>query len=571
MFTDIANHWAQLCIEQLAQRDIVSGYPDRTFRPEKYLTRAEFASLVCRAFPDAETVKPEVQFRDVPKAYWGYRDVRQAAERGFFSGYPDGTFQPNRPIPRLEAFLAVGSYLQLRFDGDDSLEVLNHWFDDANVVPEYARDAVAAIARSGTIVSYPNPKRLESDRPITRGEVAALLSRVLKLDGVPLEYVVGVERPPRVRGLPGFLNATPLVYAKSSHPAETTGILVSTFPLEGNAHLDRPLTGNFEVLIHQSVQWGDRDGFKPSYQAILLQNASDRTVEIEIPTAASVATDPDAPIQHFPETVENPDGTVFSGSASCVTDAVLRKTRQEIFPERLTLEAGETTLLLNAEIPPSEPTNDRTTFIGLSTSDPVYVASLVRSSDEPPTLVQWLELLESGERLEGDAAVLRGTRWRTRVTDDANTPVLTIPTPRSPVCLHLNRELVDRAIAPSESRFNRTYAGIEYDIDLPIYNDLPEAQSVVVSLSSPIAIEGDRVEFAEAIDELAFRGTVKITYEEFSQTVMTSFVHLTQFHGPQGSPLAVLRIPANTSRGVRLNWIYPPDGIPPHVLTVATL
>ncbi|MGC9505579.1 DUF3370 family protein [Baaleninema sp.] len=571
MFNDIATHWAQRCIEQLAQRDIVKGYPDRSFRPEKYLTRAEFASLMCRAFPEAEAVKSEVRFRDVPAAYWGYRDIRQAAERGFFSGYPDGTFQPKRPIPRLEAFLAIVSYLQLRLEGDDSFEVLNRWFDDAAKIPEYARDSIAAITQAGMVVNYPNPKRFEGDRAITRGEVAALLARVSHLEGVPLEYVVGIEAPPQLRGLPGVLDDTPLVYAEVSHPREATGILVSTFPFEGDAHLNHPLTGNFEILVRESVQFGHRNPSNALYQAILLQNAIDRPVTVDISTAASFATVPDAPIQQFPETVENPDGTLYSGSASRITNAMLRGTRQDSFPERLILEAGETTLLLNGAISAGEPTNDRTTAIRLFTSEAVYVASLVTASDEPPTLSQWLEQLQSQAQLDGKVGLLRGTRWRTRVTDDANRPILTVPTPRSKLCFKLNRELVHRAIAPPTPRFNRTYAGVEYDIELPLYNNLSEAQSVAVSLSSPIAIEGDRVEFAEAIDDLAFRGTVTITYEDFSQTLLTSFVHLTQFHGPLGSPLAVVRIPPHTSRLVRLKWIYPPDGIPPHVLTVATL
>jgi len=48
---DIQGHWAQPCIELLLQEGVLSGYPDGTFRPEQAVTRAEFAAMVCKAFP----------------------------------------------------------------------------------------------------------------------------------------------------------------------------------------------------------------------------------------------------------------------------------------------------------------------------------------------------------------------------------------------------------------------------------------------------------------------------------------------------------------------------------------
>ncbi|MBP0000348.1 MAG: DUF3370 family protein [Cyanobacteria bacterium SID2] len=590
-FTDIASHWAQPCIEELARRNLVRGYPDLRFRPEKPLTRAEFAVLVCRAFPEAETVKPGVRFTDIPEAYWAAADIHHAAERGFFSGYPDGSFQPNRLIPRIEAIVALASHLQLRVNpGENS--ALERWFDDAEDIPDYAIEAIAAAAKASIVVSHPNPKRFDPHRPLMRGEVAALLCRVLQIENVPLAYVVGVEAPPQLRVLPGFLNVTPQIYYRGAQADRTDGILVSTFPFEGSAHFKQPLKDDFEILTDFEIA---AEG-EAVYQSIVVQNASDRTATLEIRSGASYATVPDAPLQGFPETVENPDGTAYSGASSRVTDAVLRGNRPEIFPQPVVLEPGEAYLLSNEPISVDEAANTRTTLLRLQSSEPLYVASLVRSIDEPPTLAQWMEQLQSDEKLDGESAVLRGTRWRTLVTDNANSPILTVPTPGSKVCFNLHRELLDRSILlhqigltdttdPPETDgltdrgFDRTYSGIEYDITLPIYNDLPDAQTVSVSLSSPLSISDDSgseiirepVEFTEDTDEQTFCGTVCVTYEDFTQTFLTRFVHLTQYRGQQGSPLALLRIPPNSSRRVSVKFIYPIDGTPPQVLTLATL
>ncbi|MEQ9622607.1 S-layer homology domain-containing protein [Coleofasciculus chthonoplastes] len=53
-FPDIQTHWAKDCINQMASRNLVTGYPDGTFRPNGSITRAEFAVLMLNAFPDAE-------------------------------------------------------------------------------------------------------------------------------------------------------------------------------------------------------------------------------------------------------------------------------------------------------------------------------------------------------------------------------------------------------------------------------------------------------------------------------------------------------------------------------------
>ena len=50
-FSDVApEYWAADYISALADRDILSGYPDGTFRPEATVTRAEFAAIWGRRF-----------------------------------------------------------------------------------------------------------------------------------------------------------------------------------------------------------------------------------------------------------------------------------------------------------------------------------------------------------------------------------------------------------------------------------------------------------------------------------------------------------------------------------------
>ncbi|MEM9816248.1 MAG: S-layer homology domain-containing protein, partial [Cyanobacteria bacterium P01_D01_bin.6] len=62
---DIQGHWAQACIEYLVEQGIFTGYPDGTFQPEKAITRAEFAVIVSRAF-ELTAKRSSQPFSDVP-------------------------------------------------------------------------------------------------------------------------------------------------------------------------------------------------------------------------------------------------------------------------------------------------------------------------------------------------------------------------------------------------------------------------------------------------------------------------------------------------------------------------
>ena len=47
---DITGHWAEAYIRNLISLDVITGYPDNTFRPEKNISRAEMISLIYRTY-----------------------------------------------------------------------------------------------------------------------------------------------------------------------------------------------------------------------------------------------------------------------------------------------------------------------------------------------------------------------------------------------------------------------------------------------------------------------------------------------------------------------------------------
>lgn len=189
MFTDIENHWSQKCILSLAEKNLVSGYPDRTFHPNAPLTRAEFAVLMGNVFRYTQTVQRPVPFTDVPSNYWAYKDIQNASAKGFLAGYPDRTFKPELLLPRVQAFIALAAQLKLKVP-DKSKEVLTNYFDDANQIPQYAQAMMAAASTGFLVINYPNSRRLNPNKSITRGEIAACFCQVLGIANVvPQQYL----------------------------------------------------------------------------------------------------------------------------------------------------------------------------------------------------------------------------------------------------------------------------------------------------------------------------------------------------------------------------------------------
>ncbi|MDY7013649.1 MAG: WG repeat-containing protein [Cyanobacteriota bacterium] len=187
---DTSGNWAGRCIERLNSIQLVRGYPDGSFRPNATVTRAEFAVLMLNAFPNAPKIRTAPRFRDVSPNFWGANAIGLAAERGFFSGYPDGTFKPNQAIPRVQAIAVMANAAKLPIPENHD-RVLDAYFTDAAQIPRYAERAIAAGTRGEIVANYPDIRKLEPSRNASRGEIAAMLCQVRGFgDLVPAQYVV---------------------------------------------------------------------------------------------------------------------------------------------------------------------------------------------------------------------------------------------------------------------------------------------------------------------------------------------------------------------------------------------
>ncbi|MDB9324294.1 fasciclin domain-containing protein [Nodularia spumigena] len=178
-----SDYWASPFIQALATRNIISGFPDGTFRPNQPVSRAEFAAMIQSAFNQQPIRQISSQgFRDVPAGLWASSAIKEAYETGFMSGYPGNLFLPNQQIRKVEAIVALTTGLGLQ-TSDNSLGVVNTYYTDASAIPRYALDNVAAATQANIVVNYPNVSRLNPLDPLTRAEASAILYQALVRQG----------------------------------------------------------------------------------------------------------------------------------------------------------------------------------------------------------------------------------------------------------------------------------------------------------------------------------------------------------------------------------------------------
>lgn len=118
-FPDVpADYWATPFIQVLAREGIVSGYPDGTFRPQQPIHRDEFSALVRQAFNEEEIreIPSASVFSDVPEGYWAETPIEEAYEAGFLNAPSENTFEPQEPVSKVSALIALTRGLELVYE-----------------------------------------------------------------------------------------------------------------------------------------------------------------------------------------------------------------------------------------------------------------------------------------------------------------------------------------------------------------------------------------------------------------------------------------------------------------------
>ncbi len=419
--------------------------------------------------------------------------------------------------------------------------------------------------------------------------------------------------PQEVRELPGSLDHIPYLNSNSPEVINSGGILLSTFPKGGKtsprAHLDYSLTGEFTIFAHHVTRRWSRRGKRSLYQGILLHNPTEKSIQVRILQATSFLSSAHAPFVRLKDQIVDPTGKVFSGPGSRITNVIVRGKSQPGWKSSVVIPPRKSHMLVNRPIPPS---NSRTTWMRLKTDGPLYVATMAKHGTpwhSGPSLAKWKLLLAKGDLIKPRdkvpspldfkglkfiygrvSGISKGSEWRARLTDTPKSKELKIPKPGqafSYVINSLHRGTFGTGqiqSAPMLKRYADTAYlshgnyGLKYNLELPLRNVTKRTQKVTIALQTPL--KEDRLTrkglrfLKKATGPICFRGTIKLSFPQGRPTrsiPQQQYVHLVQRCGQQGQPLVTLPIPPRENKLVKVELLYPPDSVPPQVLTIRTL
>ena len=232
---DINGHWAEKEITQWIEKGIVSGYPDGSFKPNKPIKRAEFITMVNASFGFDEL--EEINFDDVNSSDWFALEISKAVKAGYINGYENNTVRPNNNISRQEVAVILSSILN-----EDKGEIDLDVFNDSGKIADWSLDAVKLSIEKGLMKGYPD-STFKPNADITRAEAVVTLDRAIKSEITVLDEAGTYEL--------GQVTGNVLIDAEDVILKDTVvegNLIISEKVGEGDASLDN-VTVEGETII----------------------------------------------------------------------------------------------------------------------------------------------------------------------------------------------------------------------------------------------------------------------------------------------------------------------------------
>jgi len=170
-FSDVpsSKHYAE-AVYELADRKIIGGYPDGTFKPGNSITRGQAAAIIAKMIGLDTTNVKNPGFKDVSTANGYYKAIAAMAEKGIIGGYADGRYGPNDPIKRGQMASILVKAFDLPRDGD-----IENPFKDVGSGWDFSHTGNTLIIYKLGITSGTSSDTFSPNAAITRGQAAKML------------------------------------------------------------------------------------------------------------------------------------------------------------------------------------------------------------------------------------------------------------------------------------------------------------------------------------------------------------------------------------------------------------
>ena len=176
-FKDVSiEAWASEPIYLNVVLGLITGYPDNSFKPEKGITRAELVTLLVRSLGvPAETLDAYASFeafKDVKPKHWAAKYIVYGNSLKYVTGYPDGSFKPNKVLTRAEGVTIISRYASLA----EEMGMTEAPYPDLKV--DFWANKYIIPAKLAGMLKYLEGKEFKASDPFSRAEASEVLYRV---------------------------------------------------------------------------------------------------------------------------------------------------------------------------------------------------------------------------------------------------------------------------------------------------------------------------------------------------------------------------------------------------------
>ncbi len=173
--TDIQGHWSEPFVTSLVGQDVISGYPDGTFKPDKAITSSEFLSLLLKAVGETPSTPQSGESWDAPI-------IQSAIQKGIIKS-TDEFAQSNQDLTRAETAYMLYNALSVKekytYDPCYTPILDQAILDHDQIEPKY-RDAVYSMLQKGVLTG--NENYFYPEQTFTRGAACVVIERVMDKD-----------------------------------------------------------------------------------------------------------------------------------------------------------------------------------------------------------------------------------------------------------------------------------------------------------------------------------------------------------------------------------------------------
>ena len=171
-----AASYMQPYLDQLVEWGVMRGDIQGNLMENRPITRAEFSTMINRAFGYRQT--GPTPFQDVPETSWYYEDVGITYNIGYMEGTSAKTFSPNTYVTREQASVIMARVLMLPAQVGENTQ-----FSDSRTMANWSRGYITSVTDQGLFTGYPDGRFGPQDN-LTRGQAAILLVNAL---GTPIQ------------------------------------------------------------------------------------------------------------------------------------------------------------------------------------------------------------------------------------------------------------------------------------------------------------------------------------------------------------------------------------------------